>query len=482
MQYWDLNKTLKIFLYGVNKYSQKLADTLRDSDFQVLAYIDQRAKELKNINGVDVYEMESIFSDTSNEICVIIMLQNAMQHDEIAKELFSKGVEKIIFVPMLSGYNKEYANDLRITYNRILQGDFNKLKIPYYKMLVQDLNLKLRETFYTETENYITITVSADIIYTMIGEIEPYSDVPLIAFKPYNQMFRYFFVEEVGDIIEYLGKFGINRCNYTNSLTDNDIVLQREKLYEIYNEHFQEGMDFFISSAPLANWNNKGYFNLMEGQHRTLFLLKKGIYYLPVQISREDYEKWKNISIVDEIKDDEQVINAQFPIPHPYFQKKSFYNKISIIDSMLQLQQNLPAALYKNKEILSIDTICGYYGFNLLRMGGHSVTLFAANNSDKHIMDYLRELYRLQSIDIQIDLQEEKLQQFSFISIIGYNEKIAPFKWKIISNFHKLKLEAVLLSLTPKEMELIKDTMKKRMVLVSKVFMETEMSYIYLLQ
>lgn len=482
MQYWAWNRELKIFLYGVNRYSQKLADTLRDSDFQVLAYIDRRASELKNINGIDVYEMDSIFLDICNEICVIIMLQNAMQHDEIAKELFGKGIEKIIFVPMLLNYNKVYANDLRRIYNRILLGDLKEIEVPYYRMLVRDSVLKLVETFYVESKNYITISVSADILYTTMKEAEPYADIPLVAFKPYNQMFRYFLAEGAGDVKEYLEKYGVNSCNYTHSFTDDEIILQREMLYEIWNEHFQEGIDFFVSSAPLASWNVKGYFNLMEGQHRTLFLLKKGIYYLPVQISREDYERWKNISIVDEIKDDELVINAKCPIHNPYFQKDSFYNKISIIDSMLQLQQNLPEVLYRDKEILSIDTICGYYGFNLRRMGGRSVTLFAVDDSDRHTMMSFLELYRLEGIDIQTDLKREIFQQFSFISIIGSNEKIDCFKWDIVNDFDNLKSEAVLLSLTHKEMKTISETMKKRMVLVSKVFMETEMSYIYLLQ
>lgn len=482
MQYWVWNKELKIFLYGVNRYSQELADTLRDSDFQVSAYIDRRAKELKNINGVDVYEMESIFSDISNKICVIILLQNAMQHDEIAKEIFCKGVEKIIFVPMLLNYNKLYANDLRRIYNRILLGDFEEIEVPYYRMLVQDSDLKRGETFYLESKDYITISVSADILYTTMREVEPYADIPLVAFKPYNQMFRYFLSEGTGDVREYLEKYGVNSCNYAHSFTDDDVILQREMLYELWNEHFQEGIDFFISSAPLARWNSKGYFNLMEGQHRTLFLLKKGIYYLPVQISREDYEKWKNISIVDEIKDDEQVINAQVPIPHPYFHKKSFYNKISIIDSMLQIQQNLSESLYRDKEILSIDSICGYYGFNLRRMGGRSVTLFAVDDSDRRTMMSFLELYRLEGIDIQTDLKREIYQQFSFVSIIGSNEKIDCFKWDIVNDFDNLKSEAVLLSLTHKEMKAISETIKKRMVLVSKVFMETEISEIYLLR
>ena len=482
MQYWVWNRELKIFLYGVNRYSQELADTLRDSDFQVSAYIDRRAKELKNINGVDVYEMKSVFSDISNKICVIIMLQNAMQHDEIAKELFDKGVEKIIFVPMLLNYNKVYANDLRRIYNRILLGDLEEIEVPYYRMLVQDSELKLDETFYIESKNYITLSVSADILYTTIKEVNPYADIPLVAFKPYDQMFRYFLAEGAGDVKEYLEKYGVNSCNYTHSFTDDDIILQREMLYEIWNEHFQEGIDFFVSSAPLARWNSKGYFNLMEGQHRTLFLIKKGIYYLPVQISREDYERWKNISIADEIKGDEKVINAKCPIHNPYFQKNSFYNKISVIDSMLQIQQNLPEVLYRDKEILNIDLIYGYYGFNFCRMGGRSVTLFAVDDNDRHIMKSFVELYRLKGINIQTGLPIHRLQQFHFISIIGYNEKFDYLKWYIINDFDNLKLEAVLLSLTHKEMTSMNESMKKRVVLVSKVYMEKVMSGIYLLR
>lgn len=481
MQYWNWNKQIDIVLYGVNRYSQQLADTFCDNGYQVLAYLDRRADELVKVNGIDVYDMES-FSYKGKEICVIIMLQNAMQHDEIAQELFKKGVEKIVFVPMSFKYKGKYTGDIIKAYNNIIQGNFEEIEIPYYKTLIQDSNMRPREKFYTEDKNYVTILVSADILYTAIIEPEPYADVPLSAFKPYDQMFKYFLPDGAGDIKEYLEKFGVNSCNYTNSFTNDRIILQREQLYEIWNEHFQEGIDFFVSSAPGARWNSSGYFNLMEGQHRSLFLLKKGIYYLPVQISKDDYEKWKNNDWLEKLNLDDKLVDIECPIQNPYFHNQSFYNKISVIESMLQIQQNLSASIYKNKKLLSMDSMYGYYGFHLRRMGGKSVTLLVKNDKERNIAESLLDLYRLHDVDIQSDSQTVEFNRFSFVLLIGSNDEISHHKYTLLNSFEKLEIEAVLFSLTDAEKESVDELVKERMIYVSKVFLKDRMTEIFLLR
>lgn len=482
MQYWNWNSDLKIVLYGVNRYSQELAYNLRNNDFHILAYIDRRAKELVKVDGIDVYEMENAPLEENSDICVIIMLQNAMQHDEIAKELFHKGIEKIIFVPMSLIYQEEYSRDLRRIYNNILQGDFEKVEIPYYKMLIQDSSLNLKETFYAENKNYITVPVIADIIYTGVEELEPYADIPLVAFKPYTQMLSYFWSEKKGDIKEYLEKYGVNSCNYTNTFTNEKIIIQREKLYEIWNEHFQEGIDFFVSSAPLARWNEGGYFNLKGGQHRSLFLLKKGIYYLPVTVLRSDYEKYKNNEMLNVINLDDGLADIECPVQNPCFNNQSFYNKISVIESMLQIQQNLPTSLYKNKEILSMDSMYGYYGFHLRRMGGRSVTLLVKNDKERNVAESLLDLYRLNDVDIQSDSQTVEFNRFAFIMLIGSDGEISRHKYTILNSFEKLETEAVLLSLTDAEKESVDELIKERMIYVSKVFLKDRMTEIFLLK
>ena len=491
MNYYNWNNNLKIIVYGVNSYSEQLVRQLRDLDFEVCAYIDRRAKELREINEIPVYDISEDFLDTNNEDkCAIIMLMNAMQHDQIAYELFCKGIKRIIFVPMEMRCDGQYADQLRRVYNLILMGDFTEIgQIPYYEDMMLDSQEQWKGTICEETQNFLTVNVIADIVYTnsrekIDGESENllyYADVPLIAYQPYDKMFEYFWGgKDDGELTEYLNDYGVNRCKYANSYTNDNIIIQREQLYEIWNEHFQEGLAFFISSAPLAKWNDRGFFNLCEGQHRSLFLLKKGIYYLPLRISRKDWEKWKHSQMANRIKGEGHFISEITPIQNPYFQKSSFYNKISVIESMLSLQRNLPRKLYFKKTVLSFDTLLGYYGFHFRRMGAKTVTIYAEDSNKKNAVELISRLYELNGIDICSNIDWENVNKFSFISIIGAGKELKKVKYEMLRFFMTSRIEAALISLTKTEMEAVDKDIKLYLTVISKVFLETEMANIYL--
>lgn len=491
MSYYNWNNKLKVAIYGINSYSQMLAARLHEMNFSVCAYIDRRAKEVRSIDGVPVYDMQDAFFETVDDnVCTVIMLQNAMQHDEIANELFQKGIHKIIFVPMGLQYNEQYASLLREIYNSILIGDFESINaVPYYDSLIQSFRKKWDNIICEETRNFLIVRVMADIVYTNPREavkgrenLMQYADMPLIAYRPYNEMFTYYWggVQD-GDITEYLNDYGVNSCTYTHTFTDNKIILQREQLYELWNEHFQNGIDFFISSAPLAKWNQNGYFNLLEGQHRTLFLLKKGVYYLPIRITRADWDKWRNERVFCRMEDTRKKLILTIPIQNPYFQNNVFYNKISLIESMLLIQQNLSKELYFEKTVLSCDTLLGYYGFNLRRMGASEVTVYV-DDSKKAAVEYLSDLYGLKTVNFCSSIDWKEIYRFALILIVGTTEILKQIKYNVLKHFKDTEINAVLMSLTEMELNTVSEDVKSGLIKISKVFLETEMVGIYLLR
>ena len=489
MKTYVLDLNLEIVLYGFNRYSLELMRKLKEYSYKEISFIDRRANELRCSEEIQVYTVENISQYVDvNHACVIIMLQNALQHDAIAANLYKLGFEKIIFVPMQQKYNIGIANKFRCLYNLLLLGEISDVKeIPFYNALfLEDKKAKLE--ILDQSKNYLIVRAICDIVYTnpvsAVGgkrNLLKYADIPLSAYKPYNELFMYL-QGEGGELEEYLQDYGVNSCNYTNSYVNNDIIVQREKLYEVWNEHFQEGLEFFVSSAPLAEWNKNGYFNLLEGQHRTLFLLKKGVYYLPIRISRVDWEKWQNTKRVRQLNN---IINTSVlgisPVQNPYFQESSFYNKVSIINSMLNIQQKIARDLYYGKKILAIDEMLGYYGINLCRMGAKSVTLYAENFSQEEIIQSLIDLYGLEKISIEKQINWEEINQFSFISVIGENNIIKAIKNELLHLFSKIEVKTVLISMTKGEYELVDGELKQRLTIISRVFLEGEMIDIYLL-
>ncbi|MFR2694497.1 MAG: hypothetical protein ACLTBV_31760 [Enterocloster bolteae] len=79
--------------------------------------------------------------------------------------------------------------------------------------------------------------------------------------------------------------------------TDELLIEKRFREFEIMQHELNCGMDFFINHPAKAKWNSKGYFNLIDGHHRTTFLYYSGITKIPVQITRGDYESWCNVDV-----------------------------------------------------------------------------------------------------------------------------------------------------------------------------------------
>ena len=318
------------------------------------------------------------------------------------------------------------------------------------------------------------MNINQDMIYTNPIEytkgrrnLEIYADVPLISYLPYYNMFDYFSGTEEGSIEEYLQDYGINSCNYNHTHTNESIIVQRAELYEIWNAHFQNGIQFFMSSAPLAKLNSKGYFNLLEGQHRSLFLVRKGIYQLPIRISQEDLSIF-----LGRKKRIEEILSKNLG-----FENKCLKFKYSIMESMLQIQRNLDKKYYQDVNIYCIDHFYGYYAFKFWQMGAGKVTAGVNDEEEKNLVNKINDIYENNKIEIEL-IEENRIKDFSFIFIICDDYKL---KYRILKNAKERKNTTVLVDFSLTEIEDVKDIFEKHNI-ISKVFSGSTMKNIYLIQ
>lgn len=398
MGFYFISEIQDIVFYGVNEYSLRMKEAALSAGKNIIAFIDRRAKKIGEIDGIPVYD-EFVYADV--ETCLIIALQNALQHDEIAKSANKHGFERILYVPMDVGIESQKAQTIRSAYNSMLLNDWNAEKRPIadYQELYRNNNLCIllgegEHDNEIANKKYSIVRVSADLVYTST-EDDGYADIPLAAFKPYESLFNYYGKqgEEEPDIPNNY----LERNAQKNIIGDNDFdktIALRGKCIEKYTEFFQDGLDFAISCAPLAKRNNRGCFNLCEGHHRSMWLLRSGIYYLPLRISIDDYTRFANDEQVAILSKDVlfHVIKQQTIISSLRFNRISFYNKFSLMKLMVDIQRDC-FNIVQGRQICVYDSFWGYFAFNIYRMKASKVMYYLHDKLNFSVFGKLEALY-----------------------------------------------------------------------------------------
>lgn len=416
-----------IMFYGVNEYTRKMKEEAIAANRNVIAFIDRRAEEIGNVDGIPVYK-EAVPNSSGD--CLIIALQNALQHDEVARKASEKGFEKIIYVPMDAEIDQHKAQVLRNTYNSIFNNDWEAVNesIPFYEE-IYGVNSKRttfappsQKTVVRKSDKFVTARVPVELVYTSVREGE-YADMPLASFDAYDRMYDVFDSASQEKTLpeSYLDKYAIQSCDDTPDA--GKTFEMRGSLIEKYTEFFQTGMDFASSCAPLAKLNGRGCFNLCEGQHRTMWLLKQGIYYLPLRISVEDWDKWRNERNVEQIEGSDTLedIVLSTPISNPYFLGKSFFNKFFLMKLQVEIQRKL-YSLIKGKKIFIMESFYGYFAFNLCRMQAAEVTSYVKNAKLQSAYNLLEKIY---GINLRYEKDEPKsYDDYDMVFAIGEVEAI----------------------------------------------------------
>lgn len=281
-----------IILYGYNHYCKRQVSMLTAKGYLVTGIIDCNADKLQdNYCGVPITNSISEFG-VSDKTVVFIMLQNGMQHYNVAKELYDRGVTRIVFLPMdVDKYNDGYI-EFFLEYNYMIAGDYDVMKVPY--LVPETFQRKQRSIIRIATvldnAEYI-VWFPIDLIRTTLNEVKQYRDIPLVKFSPYITFFRFLEGNEKLDISEYIRLYGFAPYSYNSIEAYKYTVRKRKPLYQFFESRFAEGdMKYFEAVAPKVTYNTNGYVNLCEGQHRCIYLYLKGMCKLPVRITKEELE------------------------------------------------------------------------------------------------------------------------------------------------------------------------------------------------
>lgn len=282
---YSIGQNDEILLYGYNQYCKKQVDRLIENGYTVVGIIDKNADGKEIYRGIKVVSSVEQFSITG-KICVFIMLQNGMLHWEIAWKFYQQGINRVVFLPMKTGfYYDDIQNEFILQYNYMTEGAYSVMRVPYLRdgIFETEIEKGWRIARRLADGEYI-IWIAKELLRTTMQEVEPYRDIPIVNFMPYVNLF-FTLAGEERDISEYIRLYGLTPFLETSREAYDYVVKKRRDLYIFYEDKFCSGnMDFFIVSSPKAVWNANGYLNLCEGQHRCVYLLIKGMDYLPVRV------------------------------------------------------------------------------------------------------------------------------------------------------------------------------------------------------
>jgi len=327
-----------IIIYGAAHRGGLLYERLKNRNCQIIGFIDKRSDEICEHKGLKVYKITAdelkIFK---KKAIIIICVANIFEHERIVLELIQYGFEYIIFCPVEGSLNKYRDENERR----------NMLDI--YEILAENYDIKFPVTlpcikgmFSSEIgsdiilcyrDERIVVPVPVPFVFSR-GSRDTVDNMDNCVLSLFQiiELFNYFAGESEASYKNYININCINNSKVhdikvTKRWIDN-ILSSRKEIYEQMSLNESINPDFSVKLAVNADWNDrKFYFNMVSGKHRAAFLIHMKKTFIPLALTKEDYNKYLNreiMSILFNYIKTTQLNELPYPLYHPYFLK--FYS------------------------------------------------------------------------------------------------------------------------------------------------------------
>jgi len=307
LSYYTIAKNAKIVLYGAGLIGQKVRSILNHEGFFPTIFIDKRANELKEVDGLPVLSIREFLNSTgASDAVVIVCLNNGNQQEKVAHQLFEEGLRKIIYLPMSMGLDADRRHFRRKCYSNVTQGDNISEQQCLY--LTDDdfkpfgaIDSATDVFLIAYTQKTVTFWCNCEIIWScgaalyqkiiahdgrdVSPQLSRFAEQRIKEHAPYQELFKFLRGEE-NNIDLYLAYMGQNSQEERSKLLED-----RKRLYLQFEQAFQYEPQFFTDSPSFGVWNSNGYVNLIDGMHRAQYLLSKGCKEIPVRVMKEDFNK-----------------------------------------------------------------------------------------------------------------------------------------------------------------------------------------------
>lgn len=281
----------KVCLYGYGERAIYLKEKISRKQ-KVYYIIDRNAERINIENVITLERFSSVSKDNKDDWCIIICMQNALQHKTVAFEVHSKGYDNIIYIDLSDDCSIINNSKMREVYlNLLYSDDFNEILVPNCNSVLLNKN---QSDIIRRFNNYIEFWCPLKLVYVdnekpvSLSEerwkvINKYYDINITKFKPYSDLYDYI-----------IGKIYDKKCldiyfEIIGKEITEETINDRKNLFETLNKKLKYDPLYFVDTPSPAKWNNKGYFNLTDGHNRSTFLYKNGYEKIPIIVTFEDF-------------------------------------------------------------------------------------------------------------------------------------------------------------------------------------------------
>lgn len=416
------DKDAKLVVYGASEMARIWTENILKKGFDVSVFLDGNAKSIEQVMGIPVFTLEEW--DASSDALVIIMLKNATQHLEIARRLYEKGVDQVIFFPMsTNGLNMERVSRLRKVYNQCIRQSFDAEipDIPFLGELLEERDKS--EAVICQYSKEIVMWCPVELCYS-IGRMDRdviwYSDCTeearLLQTKyvfdknvynllPYWELLDFCYGKIEGCPL-YLKIFGKAAQNKKDIYDDGKLLADRSRLVQLYEEEIckHKGISFFEESPADAVMGEKGRVIIRDGLHRSVFLVRRGYKWIPVRITADEYERFFNnvpaAALCRRLKEN-RIEYLEYPIEHP-----AFYGYPVQRQNIRDIWHSIANDIEKNdlmiRAVVDLSMSHAYFSRLFLREGANAAYFL----DEKDILT--AEINRLFDLDGLYDIREEE--------------------------------------------------------------------------
>lgn len=332
MNMFQINEQKRYIIYGIGGNGIKIQRVLREANYLIDCFIDLRADSVRSVSGERVLnpeEAEKEIKDKKNCI-VIITIKDVFDHSKIAKRLAKAGFVNCIYKPLeiLQGIEDNELLDISKAHDRLIAD----LAIPD-KLNLQETNCKicinLQERLLIEkNRTQVSAWLPVELLFNYHNG-EPYESINMALFSPLVELYRYFMGEfkdfkKCDTAIENFILYSMewmekNHISDTEDLRKS-LINSKYKAFIEMQRIVETDQNFFVRNAPEVFFEEGRFFISSSGRNRIAFLIAKGYRFVPVKMQTENYEKWKNQLVVNEITkfiQDNEVENLLMPVPNP---------------------------------------------------------------------------------------------------------------------------------------------------------------------
>lgn len=359
----------KYVLYGAAAIGGLAKESIEKTGDVVIGYLDKRAQEISEYEGLSVYLPNNAPAQFfSKDVIIFISVKNVFEHEKIAHELYKEGFKNIVYKPyeVLMGFGTKRAQKLAKIYDDIFEG----------KRVEEDIFVNNVSSIRTEIHDYAQIYEKGDRILAYIpveyiftnnykdGGMVKWGNIPIAGLFTHINFFR----SLEGDISVSADAYLKEYCVYTAILqkkikiTDawkENVIENRTQIYEQMRDAQNLDPLFFVRNAATATWNKKEkYFNLTSGKHRCSFLVSRGMKYIPLEISREDYNAFSKKKEACNLVEYINTIEENIIIPNPFFYRGILFSDRGEYDFLLWFTRRYAESAYNICEKVDFSIYC----------------------------------------------------------------------------------------------------------------------------